>query len=443
MLFRSSGGGLTAVKRTDAEPVVVPPPPKKAAKKSPASSVSGGTTSACAAASAAKSAAALARKSTAAAVRAAKAQEAAAAVADAKGTPSVTLDVPSKSDDRSAPVIGGVRKISSDPSIASMVAKRMRSRARRMTAGQAPGRYHSVSRPASVDDTDTDYMHFLPSPSSGSSLRSLPTSPSPFDDGFSLRASSHHVAVDPHSESPYQFKDPAGDDAFPDVACLGIGGGSDSEETPASLSLPAMAADPSSAEHFSFSDSISVFGAPDPALVVDPLYQRTALLSLIRDRSLPAGRLFHTCVRALAELGLRLLESRYPLPSAVSKFVRAFAAEHSSSSPNEDEHMASIGEDGDEEDEDDEAESVARGSHCSMAARLLFPERVVYDHAVDAFRAMCDCANLAIFSLPLLLLVLEEDVALLMASPNVPVTEIEIGSCTLRCAVGHSVSAHA
>lgn len=442
MLFRSPGGGLTAVTQTDADPVVVPPPPKKASKKMPTASTSGGTSSACAAASAARAAAALARKTGAAAARAAKAQEATVATAAATdGNASSVSGMECRKKSESAPVAGGIRKISSDPAIATMVAKKMRSRARRMTAGQMPGRYHLASPPASVADTDTDteYMQFLPSPSSRTSLCSLPASPSPFEDGFSLRAAAHHVPVDLHSESPYQFKDPAGEDAFPDLACLGIGGDADSKETPTALSLPSMAADPSSAEHFSFCDSDSVFGAPDPVLVADPLYQRTALTSLIRDHSLPGGRLFQSCACALAQLGLRLLGSRHAHAAAVTEFVRTFAGEHSTSPPNEDSHMTSSG------DDDDDTASEARAPHCSMAARLMFPERMVYDHAVDAFRAMCDCADLAIFLLPLLLLVLEEDVASLMTSPNVPITDIEVGSCaSMPCDTpGQSISARA
>lgn len=418
VLFRGAGGGLTAVKQADAEPVVMPPP-RKVSKKVQAAGAGAAASTACAAASAARVAAAAARKT-------AKAQEAVAATAATAAVSTASTgaatnggDVRKKATEprSNVPVMGGIRKISSDPALASLVNKRMRSRARRMTAGHAPGRYQSASPPASTADTDTEYMQFLPSPSSRSSLCSLPTSPSTFDDGFSLRTASHHVPVDPHSESPYQFQDLANEDAFPDLACLGIGGDADSRETCNELSLPTMAADPSSAEHFSFCDTDTAFGVPDPVLVADPLYQRTVLNSLLHDRSLPAGRLFDACTRALAQLGLRVLESRHSPSSAVTAFVRSFAEEQSPCSRHAD-------------------------SPPLMAARLLFPDRVVYDQAVDAFRAMCDCTNLAIFKLPMLLLVLEEKVAGHLAS--LP-ADFEVGGCAaIACdAAGQSVFARA
>lgn len=419
MLFRGSGGGLTAVKQADAEPVVLPPP-RKVSKKLQAAGAGTAASAPCAAASAARVAAAAARKT-------AKAQEAvpatstaaAASAATTGGTAAGASDARKKATEprSNVPVMGGIRKISSDPALASLVNKRMRSRARRMTAGHAPGRYQSSSPPASMADTDSECMQFLPSPSSRSSLCSLPTSPSTFDDGFSLRAASHQVPVDPHSESPYQFQDLANEDAFPDLACLGIGGDGESRETCNELSLPTMAADPSSAEHFSFSDTDTAFGAPDPVLVADPLYQRTVLNSLLRDCSLPAGRLFDACTRALAQLCLRLLESRHSLSSAVPEFVRSFAEEQSPGSRSAD-------------------------SPPLMASRLLFPDRIVYDQAVDAFRAMCDCTNLAIFKLPMLLRVLEEKVVGHLASSP---TDFEVGGCAaIACdTAGQSVSARA
>lgn len=418
MLFRGAGGGLTAVKQADAEPVVLPPP-RKVAKKVQAAGTGAVTSTPCAVAS-------LARVATVAARKSAKTQEAVTTTAAPAVSTAAPVAVTGESDARkkaaeprtNVPVVGGIRKISSDPALASMVNKRIRNRARRMIAGHAPGRYQSSSPPASTADTEVEYMQFLPSPCSRSSLCSLPTSSSTFDDGFSLRAASHQVPVDPHSESPYQFQDLANDDAFPDLACLGIGADTDSREICNELSLPTMAADPSSAEHFSFCDSDSAFGVPDPVLVADPLYQRTVLNSLLHDRSLPAGRLFDACTRALAQLCMRLLESRQSPSSAVTAFVRSFAEEQSPSSRD------------------------AGGPTLSMAARLLFPDRVVYDHAVDAFQAMCDCPNLLIFKLPMLLLVLEEKVAGLLASSS---PDVEVAGCaTTACdAAGQSVSARA
>lgn len=418
VLFRGPGGGLTAVKQADAEPVVLPPP-RKVSKKLQAAAAATTPCAPASAASIAKAAAVLARK-TAKVQEAAAASAAAATAAAAAAVATASGDARKKAGDHrsSAPVVGGIRKISSDPALASMVNKRMRSRARRLTSGQAHGRYHATSPTPSVADTDTEYMQFLPSPSSRSSLCSLPTSPSAFDDGFSLRAASHHVPVDPHSESPYQFKDLDGEDAFPDLACLGIGSDADSRETRNALSLPTMAADPSSAEQFSFCDYDSAFGAPDPVLVADPLYQRTVLNSLIHDSSLPDGRLFNACTRALAQLCLRLLESRHSPSSAVTAFVRTFAEEQNLNSRYPD------------------------SPQCSMAARLLFPDRVVYDQAVDAFRAMCDCTNLAIFQLPLLLVVLEERVVSHLA--NLPSDFEAAGCAAIPCdTAGHSVPARA
>lgn len=410
---------MTAVKQADAEPVVLPPP-RKVSKKVQAAGVSTATSTACAAASVAKLAAAAARKTAKAQETVAATATAAAVSAAAPGASTGGSDVRKKAvEPRSnVPVLGGIRKISSDPALASMVNKRIRNRARRMTAGHAPGRYQSSSPPASMADIDIEYVQFLPSPSSRSSLCSLPTSPSTFDDGFCLRTASHHVPVDPHSESPYQFQDLANEEAFPDLACLGIGGDADSRETCNALSLPTMAADPSSAEHFTFCDTDTAFGVPDPVLVADPLYQRTILNSLLHDRSLPAGRLFDACTRALAQLCLRLLESRQSPSTAVTEFVRSFAEEQSPSSRNAD------------------------SPPLSMAARLLFPDRVVYDQAVDAFRAMCDCSNLAIFKLPMLLLVLEEKVAGHLASAP---ADIEVSGCAaIACdTAGQSVSARA
>jgi hypothetical protein len=390
-LRTNAAGALTAVREVDEVLALQPPPPKaKSAKKANAG---GGHASA--------TGTAAARVAAAPAVR----QEAAE-------QPSEAVDIP-----------GCVRKVSSETSIASCVAKKMRGRARRMTAGQMPGRYHAASRAASLVDADVEHVHSLPSPSPASSLRSVPTSPDMCEDmcedGFSLRASSHHEPLDVHGESPYQFTDPAGVNAFPDLACLGLGGGSDADP-PAALSLPSMAADPSSAETFSFCDADSAFGSPDPVLAVDPPYQRTALLTLIRDRARTPGRLYHMCVLALAHLGDRLVENRTLSPSSGAEFIRAFVYEHSADSPGGDMHV-------------------------NVASRLLFPDRTLYDQAVDAFRAMCDCSYLAIFSEALVLSLLEEDVSALMVSPNLTLLEAEYAPCSApqHDAAGLSVFANA
>jgi hypothetical protein len=300
----------------------------------------------------------------------------------------------------------------SDASI-STVAKRARNRARRMTAGQMPGRYHGASRAASIADCDTEHMHYaLPSSSPPSSMHSAPSSPRPCDpyctNDLGLRGFQHLLNID--EPSPYPFPDPAVDSMFPELVVLGLGDCDiDGQSTSAALALPAMAADPSSAERFSFSDD-AVFNS-DAFPVIDSPDHRTALISLVRDRARTPGRLYYACVRALAQLGSRLIEkSIRPAASCGSEcrlFVRAFAAEHMSAHGGG--FTPSSGAGG-------ESVFTTRQQHGIMACRLMLPERAAYETAVDALRAMFDCTYLAIFPEELVLQLLEDDVSELSAS---------------------------
>lgn len=402
ILYRNDAGNLTAIKQTDSEPVVVPPPPKKALKPKKPTNGTDRTASAAAGKVAGKTVSKPSAQTT---------------TVGGRHPPSTA---PPSMPPTTGPVSGSnslVRKIPSETCIGSTVAKKVRNRARRMTAGQMPGRYHSASRAASLADADIEHMHCLPSPSPPLSLRSAPSSPGPFDDGFCLRTSSLHIsALDVHGPSPYQFSDPACEsdtNVFPDVACLGLGGEDDdvaSAPVPQpTLSLPSMAADPSSAEQFSFSDSDSVF-APDPSLVIDPLGQRAALAALVRDKSRSPCRIFHACTRALAALGFRLIENG-TLPAAPTaaerrSFVRAFISEHSAAAAGENMSLDLMSDD-----------EPRQPSHPAVASRLPFPDRTAYDTAVDTFRAMADCNYLAIFSDALVQQLLEEEVDAFMASP--------------------------
>lgn len=420
LLYHNSAGILTAIPQPDSEPVFLPPPPKKSSKK-PLAPLS-------------------APPPTSAPLFPPPSALTTAPPASAPASTSASCAPPSQPQPT-------VRKVASDASLASTVAKKVRARARRMNAGHAPGRYAR----SSVADYDTDHMPTLPSPPS--SLRSLPapiSSGALWDDSFSLRVSS--LDLDVQGESPYSFTGSlCGGDDFPDVACLGLE--TDETDGAASLTLPTMAADPSSAERFSCSEADSLFGAPDPVLVVDHIAQRTALVTLTRDHSRTPAILYHICLRALHQLCQRLVENRLLSQAAVVDFIRAFSAEHSDSAASEsdeegdgpnDVHMTCDDDDDDDDDGAPAGSFVSGGSYqsrsrhvmggrqlCgSVTSRLLLQDRMLYEQAVDAFRAVCDCAFLAIFADTLLFALLEEDVGTLMLAPASCSPDADAQSCS-------------
>lgn len=440
VLYRTAAGELTAVKQPDSAPVVVPPPPKKAPKKSSASMA------AVTAAVATVAASARVKQSASHGRRGAheKDESAIAAVAGGRDTVRNQVDAgdvkmealeldfnasprvhnagtPDGNDSTRAPprasasapvtpswqASTAARKAICDSALDTIVAKKIRGRSRRLNAGQLPGRYHMASRAASmVENAEENPLSHLPSQSPPTSLRSAPCSPPPHDlypsdDDFILRGSPPIFNV--HEPSPYPLSDPTLPNGFPDVACLGLDGPND-QDSPTSLSLPLMAADPSSAEHFSFPGD-AVFSA-DASLVFDPPDQRTAFIDLVKDRSRSPGRLYHACVRDIAQLTQRLIAksslTKTLSPPERREFVRFFAAELGALGSGPKDDVALNGP---------LRQSVA-------AARLMLPDRAAYDTAADALCAMMDCVELSIFPEDVVFQVLEDDVDHVITSPE-------------------------
>lgn len=385
VLYKDDDGNLTAVKRENAVPVHIPPASKKLAKKM-------------------------------AAVH----------------SPSA----PSSPTEAAAAARRAVRKVPSEGTIAPVVGKKPRSRVRRVTAGQMPGRYVSkLPLDSHSWRSLSNSPHLVPSsPSSsprheGQSSRSFCTyPPSPISHNVPPLTSLSHPVLLSSSRVPFAdgrrtpFSDPSlsmdtlpaqvctnpeEHNLFSDMASLGL----DCSASPDNHSLLPMPADPSSAEQFSF--AFSGLGR-DACLAIDNTPDRTeALRALIVDRSRKVSALYDIAVHAV----FRLCTRRHARPAFASdhrhylslsaddvkKFVRAFAREHSAGLTFD---FAS----------DTDPCPVAR----TTASAVMLSDKAMHCAAIDSFRALMDSSDLVGFADAGLIELLAEDVAALLHTQHGP-----------------------
>lgn len=283
VLYKDDDGKVTAVQRNDSEPYFLPPPAKKAVKRHlyPSSAVS---------------------------------------------SPSPP---PASPPPPEAPSKRISRKTPADPvSSTATVAKKPRSRSRRVTAGQLPGRYVSANLP--LDSCPHSWRSPSDSPSS------TPSSP----------AQSPRMSVD-HPAAPLPLSDRNGDydntsrstsreedNLFTDMASLGLNASAD----PTNNTLLSIPVDPSSAEQFSF--AFSGLGR-DACLAFDIPDRLGALRTLLLDRTHEISKMYDSTVQSIHQLykyrSEHMLESAHSSPSSscsdvrksslgsIKRFVRAFA----------------------------------------------------------------------------------------------------------------------
>lgn len=181
---------------------------------------------------------------------------------------------------------------------------------------------------------------------------------------------------------------------FPDVACLGIG---DSD----AVTLLPMAADPSSAEQFSF--AFAELGR-DASVQLEFPDRLEALRGLVLDHTSKVSRSYDAAVSALC----RLCEQRSLRAQAANNgrewtnddykvFVRLFAQEQ---------NVGMV------LNADDCKESLQPGCSGDIPAGLMLSEKTVYSSAVENFRALMDSTELVGFAEACLVELLAEDVVL-------------------------------
>eukprot|EP00177_Eucheuma_denticulatum_P001670 GFKZ01003005.1.p1 GENE.GFKZ01003005.1~~GFKZ01003005.1.p1 ORF type:complete len:425 (-),score=61.65 GFKZ01003005.1:1164-2438(-) len=341
VLYKDDNGNLTAVKREDASPVHVPPASKKQAKKGVA-------------------------------VVAVPVATAGASKMVKKAPAEACVTAP-----------------------APAVAKKVKARSRRTNAGQMPGRYAMKTVPEGV----------APWRSPVSSPKTNPSSPvrSPtFEDRFPGIAR-NGGAIKMDEPSPYQFTEPLDESMFPDVACLGIDSGGDSD----TLTVLPMAADPSSAEQFSF--AFAELGR-DASLDIDLPDRLEALRGLVLDRTRVVSASYEAAVCSLSCLvEQRRLRVRGDDGGGWSveyckTYIRRFAQEQN----------VGLGPGGDEQ-KDERGEGFSSGSSSMVdlqcaSSGLMLAEKSAYSLAVEQFRALMDSTELVGFAEACMVELFAEDV---------------------------------
>lgn len=206
--------------------------------------------------------------------------------------------------------------------------------------------------------------------------------------------------------SPYQFTEPLDESMFPDVACLGIDSGGDSD----TVTVLPMAADPSSAEQFSF--AFAELGR-DASLDIDLPDRVEALRGLVLDRTRKVSTSYNAAVISLCRLyeqrRLRVgagEEGRGWTIEDCKSYVRRFAQEQNvglTSNP--------------DEPRDQNSDAVFSASSCSSfsdmqtaANGLMLSERTAYSSAVEHFQALMDSTEVVGFAEACMVELFAEDV---------------------------------
>lgn len=206
--------------------------------------------------------------------------------------------------------------------------------------------------------------------------------------------------------SPYQFTEPLDEAMFPDVACLGIDSGGDSD----TVTVLPMAADPSSAEQFSF--AFAELGR-DASLDIDLPDRVEALRGLVLDRTRKVSTSYDAAVIALCRLceqwRLRVgagEEGRGWTTEDCKSYVRRFAQDQNVG-------LASNAE----ELRDQNSGAIFGASSCpsssdtqTAASGLMLSERTAYSSAVEHFRALMDSTEIVGFAEACMVELFAEDV---------------------------------
>lgn len=205
--------------------------------------------------------------------------------------------------------------------------------------------------------------------------------------------------------SPYQFE-PVEEALFPDVSCLGF----DSDGDPGTVTLLPMAADPSSAEQFSF--AFAELGN-NASIDIDLPDRVEALRGLVLDRSRKISTSYDSTVTGLC----RLCEERHFRSQSTDsgqpwtiedckKYVRRFAQEQNVGLiPATSNTLEDIGN----------PESPFRVSKGIDITRFMLPEKTAYSSAVENFKALMDNIELVGFAEGCMVELLAEDVSLALS----------------------------
>lgn len=206
--------------------------------------------------------------------------------------------------------------------------------------------------------------------------------------------------------SPYQFAEPLDENMFPDVACLGIDSGGDSDN----VTVLPMAADPSSAEQFSF--AFAELGR-DASLDIDLPDRVEALRGLVLDRTRKVSTSYDAAVVALCRLcehqRLRVggrTEGRGWTIEDCKSYVRRFALEQNVGLALNAEELR---------DQNSDAILGVPSSSSSLdlhttASGLMLSERTAYSSAVEHFRALMDSTEVVGFAEACMVELFAEDV---------------------------------
>lgn len=177
------------------------------------------------------------------------------------------------------------------------------------------------------------------------------------------------------------------------MACLGLDGSADPNNN---ILLP-MAADPSSAEQFSFAfsglgrDAYLAFDAPDRV---------GALRALLLDRTRSVSHLYDSTVQAICHLYDYRCKHHLDMidPGDCQQFVRSFARLD----------MSSFSSDALGTPADESCSGISENNNCPA---VMLPEKTLHSAAVEKFRNLMDSTELVGFAEACLVELLAEDVA--------------------------------
>lgn len=204
--------------------------------------------------------------------------------------------------------------------------------------------------------------------------------------------------------SPYQFTEPLDESMFPDVACLGIDSGGDSD----TVTVLPMAADPSSAEQFSF--AFAELGR-DASLDIDLPDRLEALRGLVLDRTRVVSSSYEAAVSSLSclveqrRLRVRGADNSQMWSAEDCKtYVRRFAQEQNVGLPQNAD---------DQKDDRNVSFSSASSSMLDLqcaTSGLMLAEKSAYSLAVEQFSALMDSTELVGFAEACMVELFAEDV---------------------------------